>query len=146
MQLTNEVKVTEALPYVDGSADRDGAGIAMDNFEGILMAVKFAVIAGGAVTSIKAQQSDDDGAGDAYSDLLGTAITVAANDDDQIFLIDIYRPRKRFVRLVIDKDGANNTAEDAIYYQYDARSVAVDNNVTDLVTTELHISPAEGTA
>jgi hypothetical protein len=144
--LSAAAKVTTALDYASANADRDGAGLDMSGFEGVLMVVKFAAIAAGAVTSIKAQQSDDDGVADAYSDLLGSKIDVAADDDNQIFIIDLVKPRKRFVRLVVDKDAANVTAESALYIQYGAHKKPVVQTVADEVTYERHVSPDEGVA
>jgi hypothetical protein len=143
--LSAAAKVTTALDYASANADRTGAILDMKGFEGVMMVVKFATIAGGAATSIKAQQDDAVGGG-TMADLEGTAQTVADNDDDQIFIIDLVKPRKRYVRLYIDKDGANATAESAIYIQYGAREEPVVQTVTNAVTYERHVSPAEGTA
>src|SRR5512142_2627822 len=110
LNLSKSVKITSALDHVDGNADRNGAGLDMSGYEGVLMVVKFATIVVGGTNSIKAQQSDDDGVVDAYSDLKNTGISVAADDDNQIFYIDLFRPQKRYVRLVIDKDAVNNCA------------------------------------
>src|SRR5512143_2308615 len=146
LNLSRAVKIVTALDYVDGNADRNGAGLDMSGYESVLMVVKFAAIAAGATTSIKAQQSNDNGVADDYSDIAGTGIAVAADDDNQIFYLDIVRPQKRYVRLVVDKDAANNCAESAIYFQYGARVEPVNNNVTDKVTGEIHVSKDEGTA
>lgn len=145
MNLSNEVKITTALDYASGTADRTGAILDMSGYEGVLMMVKFAAIAAGATTSIKAQQDMAVGGG-TMADLAGTGITVAADDDNQIFWLDIYRPQERYVRLYVDKDAVNAVAESAVYYQYGPRKEAVSNNVTDLVTGEFYASPAEGTA
>ena len=145
MNLSENVKVTTALDYASGSADRNGATLDMQGYEGVLMIVKLAAVATGAVTSIKAQQDSASGMGTA-ADLAGTAQTIADDDDNQVFIIDLYQPQERYVRLVVDKDGTNAVAESAIYVQYGPRSLPVSNNVTDAVTTEKHISPAEGTA
>jgi len=143
--LGTDVKITTALSYASGTADRNGAVLDMAGYESALIAVHFAAIAGGAVTSIKAQQGAIANMSDA-ADLLGTGITVAADDDDQIFWLNILKPRERYIRVVIDKDGANAVAESAIYYQSTGRLQPEDNNVDDLVTGEVHVSPAEGTA
>lgn len=143
--LGTDIKITTALSYASGTADRNGAVLDMQGYESALIVVHFAAIAGGAVTSIKAQQDTAVGMGTA-ADLLGTGITVAADDDNQIFWINIHKPRERYIRVVIDKDAANATAESAIYYQSTGRLQPEDNNVTDLVTGEVHVSPAEGTA
>ena len=140
-----EFKFTTALDYVSASADRNGAVLDMDGFRGVLMVVKFAVIAPGAVTSIKAQSGTDGTVTDA-ADLAGTGQTIAHDDDNQIFIIDLYEPVERYVRLVIDKDAANATAESAVYIQYGCRNRPTTPTVTDLVTYERHMSPAEGTA
>lgn len=147
MDISSEVKITTALNFLaaSASADRDGAGLDMAGFESVAIVVKFADIGAGAATSIKAQQSDDNGVTDAYADLAGTGIAVAADDDNQIFIIDLVKPRKRWVRLVVDKDAANNTNETALYIQYDPRNKPTSLTVTDAVTYERHVSPAEGT-
>ncbi len=145
MNLGTQIKITTALDYASANADRPGATLDMLGYEGVLMIVKFGTIAAGAVTSIKAQQDSASGMG-TVQDLLGTGITVADDDDDQIFVIDLYRPRERYVRVFVDKDAANATAEMAIYVQYGAKELPCSNNVTDEVTTEIHASPAEGAA
>ena len=145
MMLSQNVKVTTALDYASGTATRNGATLDMAGYEGVMMIAKFATIATSAVTTIKAQQ-DTDSAGGTMADLAGTSQSVAADDDNQIFIIDLYRPRERYVRLVVGKDGTNAVAEDAIYIQYGAKTAPVINTVTDKVTLEEHLSPAEGSA
>ena len=143
--ILDEIKIQSALDYVDGSADRSGAILDMAGYAGVLMVVKFGTIAASAVTTIKAQQ-DSDSAGGTMADLADTAISVADDDDNQIFIIDIFRPAERYVRLMVDKDAAHNTAEMAWYLQYGANQLPVANAVANAVTYEQHVSPAEGTA
>lgn len=145
MKANTDVKISTALDYASGSADRNGATLDMIDYRGVLMIVKFATIAAGATTSIKAQQGAESDLSDA-ADLEGTGQSVAADDDDQIFFIDLYEPEERYVRVVVDKDAANATAEDAIYIQYGSRKRPVTNTVTDEVTFERHATPDEGTA
>jgi hypothetical protein len=145
MKGITDVKITTALDYVSGTADRNGAILDMADYRGVLMIVKFATIAPGATTSVKAQQDTAVGGG-TMADLLGTGITVVDDDDNQIFVIDLYEPAERYVRLVVDKDAANATGESAVYVQYGSRKRPVTNTVTDLVTYERHMTPAEGTA
>lgn len=140
-----DLKVTTALDHAEANADRNGAILDMQGFEGVMMVVKFGDIAAGAATSIKAQQ-DTDAAGATMADLEGTAIAVADDDDNQIFIIDLYQPTERYVRVVVDKDAANNTEEMALYIQYGAEQRPVIQTVVDEVTYERHNSPAEGVA
>lgn len=143
--LSTAVKVSSALDYADGNADRTAAILDMSGYEGVLMIVKTAAIAAGGTNSIKAQQGALSNGND-MADLAGTKIDIAADDDNQVFVIDLANPQERYVRLFVDKDAANNMAESAIYIQYGARVQPVSNNVTDAVTTELHVAPDEGTA
>lgn len=145
MSLSQDVKITTALDYASAATDRNGATLDMQGFEGVLMIVKFATIAASAVTAIKAQQGAESDLSDA-ADLAGTGQTVADDDDNQVFVIDLKNPTERYVRLVVDKDGTNATAESAVYIQYGAKKLPISNNVANAVTTELHVSPAEGTA
>jgi hypothetical protein len=146
MKLLSEgVKITKALAYASGTADRNGATLDMKGFEGVLMVVNFATIAASGVNSIKAQQGAASNLSD-VADLAGTKQDVAVDDDDQIFVIDVFRPLERYVRVVVDKDGTNAAAESAIYIQYGARSEPTVFAVDDLVNLEQFESPAEGTA
>jgi len=108
------------------------------------MIVKFATIAASAAGDIHAEQGAESDLSDA-ADLEGTKIAVADDDDNQIFIIDLCKPQERYVRVVVTKDGSNAMAEDAVYIQYGAKKYPIDNNVTDEVTVETHVSPDEGT-
>jgi len=141
----SEFHFVEALPYASGTSDRTGAVLDMDGFRGVLMVVKFATIATGGTNSIKAQSGTDGTVTDA-ADLAGTGQTIVDNDDDQIFIIDLYEPVERYVRLYVDKDASNACAESAVYIQYGARNRPTTVTVADKVTYERHMSPAEGTA
>jgi hypothetical protein len=139
----SDCKISSALDYASGTAARTGAIIDMRGFLGVLMIVKFATIADGAVTVVKAQEGAAANLSD-VADLEGSGIAVEADDDDQLFALDIYQPNERYVRLAIEKDGANATAESAVYIQYGATYQPVDNTAANLLTYERHMSPAEG--
>jgi len=139
MNIDQQTALTSGLDYASGTATRNGVGLSMAGYDGVRVIVKFAAIAAGAVTTIKAQQSSDNGSADAYSDIAGSEQTIAATDDDKIFTIDINRPLKSWVRVVVVKDATNATAEMAVYEQYGGNSVSPSN-------AERFLSPAEGTA
>lgn len=139
--LSSITKTTEALAYASGTADRNGAILDMKGFGGVLMLAHFAAIATGAVVSIKAQQGALANGND-MADLAGTGITVSDASDDKTFQIDL-RPTERYVRLVIDNDAANASAQSADYIQYAPYGQDVPITNAD---TEVHGEPAEGTA
>jgi hypothetical protein len=107
------------------------------------MVVRMGAITGSAVTSIKAQQGAESDLSDA-ADLASTGITIADDDDDQTFVIDLYRPTERYVRVYCDRATQNAVVASANYFQYMAKESPVTQGTG--VTVETHVSPAEGTA
>ena len=139
--LGENVKITEALAYASGTADRNGATLDMKGYGGVLIMVHSAAVATGAAYSIKAQQGAASDLSDA-ADLDDTAITIADTDDDTVHWIDL-KPTERYCRLVVDKDATNACAESAVYIQYAPYGVSVPITDTD---GETHFEPDEGTA
>ena len=80
----------------------------------------------------------------AAADLEGTAQTIADDDDDETFYIDLYRPRERYVRVVVDRATQNAVVASAEYIQYGPRKKPITHGTG--VSGETHASPAEGTA
>lgn len=144
--ISKEVKISQAVTVTAGAAaatDISGAALDMSGFEGVMVMVRMGAIVSGAVTSIKVQQGDASDLSDA-ADLEGSSQTVADDDDEQTFYIDVYRPTKRYVRLYVDRATQNATVSAAEYIQYGPRIVPTTHG--SLVSGETHISPDEGTA
>jgi hypothetical protein len=109
-------------------------------------AVRFLTIVGpvvsGAVTSIKLQQSDDDGSSDGYSDIVGSSQTIADDADNTHIYSDILRPQKRYLKLVVTRGTQDATIGGVVAELYHADSLPV----TQTASGEAYSSPAEGTA
>lgn len=133
------MKITRGLVYASSTADANGATLDMEGWDGVLMLLDVATIAGG-TGKFKAQQGQQSNLSDA-ADLAGTNVDYTATG---IVGIDLYRPQERYVRGVIDRDGTNTIAASMIYIQYrGAKAPAVQPAGT---TIERHLSPSEGTA
>jgi len=141
--ISDTIKLTPALAYASGTADREGATLDMQGYDGVLMVVHWSAIHNDATLKVKAQQGALSNATD-MADLAGTSQTIAGTYDDKVTYIDVYQPRERYVRLVVDKDTSNAVAESAMYYQYKAQFQPVTQSAS--VTGEQFVSPAEGTA
>jgi len=144
--LIKNSKLTTAITPAAGVAaatDLEGTVLDMAGFDSVFMQVRMGVITAAAVTSIKAQQGDLADGSD-MADLLGTNILVAADDDNQIFGIDLVKPSKRYVQLYVDRATQNAVVSSATYLQYGASKVPITQDSG--VTVETHVSPAEGTA
>ncbi len=131
---------------VAGTSDQTSSAIDTAGYDGVKIYTLFGEITGGAVTSVKVQQSSDDGSVDTYADLEGTSITVADDDDNQLVVHDIYRPRERYLKVVVDRHTQNAVIDGIVAVLYGARSLPPTNDATTVVSREFHASPAEGTA
>jgi hypothetical protein len=111
-----------------------------------MFVVAFGAITATAVTSIKLQQSSDDGAGDAFADIAGTAVTVADDDDNKLVYLDIQHQTERYLRVVVDRGTANAVVDGIVAIQYGPANAPVTHDATTVVGGEYHYGPAEGTA
>jgi hypothetical protein len=146
MNLTDNIQIERVMDPSDGAAgtsDINSDSVDMQNFGGVKFEVTFGTITGSAVTSIKAQQDSVTGMGSA-ADLKGTGQTVADTDDEKIFYIDIAKPKKRFVRCVVDRGTQNAVVQSITANLYDPRKAPTSHGTN--VSGELHVSPEEGTA
>lgn len=149
--LTQAVKFTlvEAATTA-GTTAIESASVDMNGFDAVAFLLTVGALTANAATSIKLQQSSDDGVADTYSDLAGTGITIADDDDGQTFYLDLIQPSKRYVRLVVSRATANAVVGEIYALQYHTRGSAgalpITNTVADTMTGEIHIAPSEGTA
>jgi hypothetical protein len=147
--LSEEVKITQVVDQSEGAAgatDINGDGVDMNGFEGVMFVAIMGPITSGAVTSLKAQQDTASDFSDDAQDLAGTGITIADDDDEQVFVLDIWRPLDRYVRPVIERATQNATVQSVLAVQYGPRELPTEFAVADLINYEAHVSPAEGTA
>ncbi len=148
--LSNHVKTIRLKPdgstfaVAAGAADINSDIVDMAGYEGIRFIIGFGAITTGAVTSTKVQQNSAN-SGTGMADLAGTAVTVADDDDNQIVVTEVYRPRERYVRLTTLRATQNSVIDFLIAELYGPSKEGVASDAT-VVATEIHASPAEGTA
>jgi len=136
-------KLTQIITPAAGVAattDIDSTSVDMKDFDEVALAVTFGAITGSAVTSIHAEQSADDSS---FTDIEGTNQTVADSDDGDTFVIDIIKPSKRYVRLVVDRATQNAVVASAHAIQPRAKVTAVTQGTT--INSETFVTPDEGT-
>lgn len=138
------VKVSSALDYSSAATALAGTTLDMSGYRGCLIIVKMAAIEATAATSIKAQV-DTTSAFSSPEDIAGSSITIADDDDDQIFILDIKNPPQRYLRVYLTR-GTAAAACSAVYVQYGPDTMPQTNDVANEVTTETHIWKAVGTA
>ena len=141
MDFQNNTKVSVGLAYAAGTASRNGAIIDMAGFEGVMAIIVLATQASSAVGDFHWEQ-DTAAAGGTMADLTGTAMVTGADDDDEVWISDLYRPLERYVRGVMTKDASHSQAETVVYIQYGGHKGPITTGADE---SERHISPAEGT-
>ncbi len=139
--LSSSINVTQALAYATGTASRNGTALDMTGYDGVIAIVTQAAIHNSAVGDAHWEQGLTSGG--SYADLLGTAIVVDGDEDDEVWVMDLYRPLERYVHIIITKDTSNAQAESVVYIQYKGKKSPVSNAGAD--EYELQLSPAEGT-
>lgn len=142
----NEKTIRVLNGVAAGTTAQTSSAIDTSGFDGVKIYSSFGAITATAVTSVKVQQSSDDGVADTYADLLGTSVNVAADDDNQVVVHDIYRPRERYLKVVISRATADAVIDGVVAVLYDQRTAPTTDDAATVVARETHTSPAEGTA
>lgn len=97
------------------SSTTNGSSVDMSGWDGVLFVLALGATDG--TTDMKAQDSADDST---FADITGASITqVAGTGDDKLYLLDVWRPSKRYVRPVVTTGaGAGADFEAVIALQY----------------------------
>ena len=138
--LLSNVKFEEMVASGDrtgGTANINGVAVDMKGFEGCLINVEMGAITAGAVTSLKAQESDATGSG--WTDIDDAEITIGAGDDNYYVRLDVANVRKRYLRGVVDRSTQNSALRSAQYIKYNASFLPTSQPSDDLT---LIITPA----
>ena len=146
--LASEIKITRVQNgAAAATSDLNGSSVNMVGFEGVMFVALLGTLSATQVTSLKAQMSSDDGGSDAFADILGTdSGNMADDDDDQVIVLDIYRPVEQYVRPVLLRGTGNAVVDGIVATQYGPGKKPTINDASSVFGTEIHASPAAGTA
>lgn len=93
----------------------NGTGVDMSGHEGVIF---FSAIAtANAGNYLKAQESDDNSS---FADLAGTKVVAASNG--QKVVLEVHKPKKRYIRAVLIRGGADTVTSDIIAVRYGGRT------------------------
>lgn len=146
LSLLNNARIQRCMNAVAaGTTDQNGSGVDTSNAETVTFIAAFGAITAGAVTGLKAQASDDDGSSDAYSDLEGTLVEIADDEDNKILVLEIVRPKSNWVRPVVVR-GTENAVIDGVFAVTTKTRVAPVTQGSTVAASKSVVSPAEGTA
>lgn len=145
--LYNCVDVREVLAPIAAANDTDSNSdrVDMQGYEGVVFITPItdSVDTGVATMTIEQNTADSDTGMAALSGAVATA-TSAANDDlnGTLLVVDVYRPRERYVQAVLTSATANIAYGNTIAILYGARTMPVDDHSTIAAATVV-ASPAE---
>jgi hypothetical protein len=117
----------------------DGASVDMSGYEGAMFHCTIATANAG--NFIKVQGSDNNSD---WDDLADTAVIAATNAD--IVLIEVLKPKHRYLRPVVIRAGANTATGDLYAIRYGARKEPVQNAEAGVLVEAAVVTPEEGTA
>lgn len=142
MNLTKASKITRVSNAVAaGTTDINSDSIDMQGFDSASFVVSLGTITAGAVTSAKVQGSADDSS---WNDLADTGLTIADDDDNQLFVLEVDRPQHRYLRCVVDRGTQNAVVDGIVALQTKPDRETVSQPTT--TTVEYNHAPAAGTA
>lgn len=123
----------------------DATGVNCSGFDRCTFLVGWGAIVASGVQSIEVHRSSDDGAGDAYTAVLGTKVVVADDDDNKITMVEVYRPGETWLKVVVNRATQNSTVEMALCV-LSAASTSGQALSSTVSGYEHHATPGEGTA
>jgi hypothetical protein len=129
-----------AVGATTGTTAVDGAAFDMTGFDGVLIIA--AIATNNAGNFLKGQQGEAANLTDA-ADLAGSKVLFPG--DAKIAVLDIDRPRERYVRGVIVRAGATTVSERMLYIGYHASNRPTAMALASEVAVTKLVSPAEGT-
>lgn len=113
---------------------------------GVLFIAEFGAIVSTAVTSVEVHQSDDSGGSpDDFTALAGSNVAVADDKDNKVVYVEVVKPSKRYLKLIVNRGTANATLEGITAIVYGHGTLPTTQGAT-VLGGETHVRPAEGTA
>ena len=148
MQLTNHVKTVLCKSAVAaGSTDiTDATAIDMTGYEGVRFIFSFGAITAGAATSIAAASLATSAPTPGTDDVAGSSITVLDSQDDKLVILDIHKPVLRYIRPFVKRATQNAVLNCIIAELYSHSGMIPIAKDATVVSQELSVSPANGTA
>lgn len=146
LDILKECKFSRPMNAVAaGTSDQNSSVIDMLGFDSIVFVSLFGALTSTQVTQIKVQQGNQSNLSDA-ADLAGSNLgPLADTDGNKMLISQVFRPSKRYVRLVVDRGTANAVIDGVIAIQGNARNVPVTQS-SQVAFSETLNAPAEGTA
>ncbi len=142
--LLNDVVIDRVLiDTAAGQAATAGDILDMAGFEGVIFIAKLGDVTDTSVVTLTAQQNTaNSSSGMATLSGSATYTAGATNADNNLLVLDVYRPTERYVRPVLTSATANAVKNGIIAIRYGSRKLPATQGATVLASATL-IEPAE---
>ena len=115
----------------------------MQGYEGVLLIAKLGDVTDTSVVTLQAQQNTANSSSGMATLAGSVTFTAGASDaDNDLLVLDVYRPRERYIRGLFTSATANAVKNGVIAIRYGARKLPVSQGATVLDSDTL-IEPAE---
>lgn len=128
-----------------GTGTTNCSEVDMAGYDSVTFIALIGTIVATGTVDMKVQQDTATGMASA-ADLEGTKVSYTSDDDNKLAIVEVVRPQERFVRAVIVRATANATIQGVIAIKRNAKNKPTSQSSSHVVASELHLSPAEGTA
>lgn len=129
-----------------GTTTQNGSSVNLEDATGVVFVALLGTITAGAVTSLKAQQSSDDGNSDDWTDIEGSAVTIADDQDNKVAILEVLNPTKKYVRPVLVRGTQNAVIDGVIAIKLNPRKAPPTQPATVMAASKTIYGPKEGTA
>jgi hypothetical protein len=103
-----------------GSGDtQNSTALDMAEDQGVHFTVVLGTVAAGGSGTIKIQMSADNNVADPWTDVAGSAQSYTSTNSAHAFVADIFKPQRRYLRVVVIRGaGGNTTIQSIVALQY----------------------------
>lgn len=137
----DRVKAAVAAGQTDVTSD----AVDTQGYEGVVFVALLGAATATTAVKMHAEGSSDDGSADAYADLAGTEVgTADGDDDDKMLILEVLEPRERYVRAIVTRATADCAVDGILAIKIRPKKFPVTQG-SDVVASESHVGPAEGT-
>ena len=146
--LLRNVKINYATAITGSTAASNYPGLDMRGFSGISFVPLISGTPATDGSSIKAQECSSSGftTGSDVADLTGTSVALSSSITDGYAGLDLYRPNKRWVRMVHVKVSTADIFSSVVELQYRPGDAPVTHSTAKNHGVEYHAGPSTGTA
>ena len=143
MNLGRNVKIKRLKSFqTDGQGTVTSTEVDTSGFEGALFTVAMGSITSGAATTCYVQSAAATGMG-SPSQLDGTLLTIADDDDDLIQVMDVYRPLEPFLQVIVTRATQNSEVENIQVELYGPRKAPTTHDSGTVADMTVVAGPAD---